>query len=202
MTGGFADALDTLSFADALPRELILVEGTGFRRTRPERIHFYVVLKGQAGIRIFGLGRRLEVPTGSFVFIPQGVSHAIETTRPSRTADIPPHPARIGQALRLLKDDPASPWTVGRLAREVGMSRAAFAASFRDALDETPIQFLTELRLRCAEELIRDRAHSLPEIASLAGYKSEYAFTRAFKRRFGRPLGRHRADAHGVHGAL
>ncbi len=36
----------------------------------------------------------------------------------------------IAEALRLLRAEPQSPWTVAGLARSVGMSRTGFAARF------------------------------------------------------------------------
>ena len=38
----------------------------------------------------------------------------------------------VGQALRLLQHQPAEPWTVAKLAANVGVSRAAFARRFTD----------------------------------------------------------------------
>jgi len=105
-----------------------------------------------------------------------------------------PHAAQIAQALRMLRDDIARPWSVSGLARAVGMSRAAFAAAFRSEVDEAPIQYLTGLRLLRADRLIRDGRHSFPEIASLVGYQSETSFIRAFKRYFGHTPGRRRAE--------
>ena len=96
----------------------------------------------------------------------------------------------VGRALALLHGDPAHPWTVDGLAREVAMSRSAFAERFVDLIGEPPMQYLTRWRLalaaqRCAPATTR-RAHRRAR-----GYESEAAFNRAFKRDSGcrRPRG-------------
>jgi len=44
----------------------------------------------------------------------------------------------VGTARRALHGDPAAAWTVARLARLVGLSRAAFARRFAGAVGEPP----------------------------------------------------------------
>ena len=51
----------------------------------------------------------------------------------------------VGHALRMLHHNPAHPWTVASLAREIGVSRAALARRFNDLVGEPPMTFLTEL---------------------------------------------------------
>src|SRR5262249_53509510 len=46
--------------------------------------------------------------------------------------------APIATALRLMRRDPRAQWTVEGLAHQVGMSRTAFAAQFRDSVGEPP----------------------------------------------------------------
>jgi len=48
---------------------------------------------------------------------------------------------QIGHALTLVHRDPAHPWTVESLAKEVGMSRSAFAARFTSLVGESEAAF-------------------------------------------------------------
>ena len=48
----------------------------------------------------------------------------------------------IGKALALLHRQPANPWTIARLAQEVGLSRSVLAERFRHFLSDTPIGYL------------------------------------------------------------
>lgn len=105
-----------------------------------------------------------------------------------RTAAGPPAPTRdrrIREALRLMQSELQRPWTVAELARKVGLSRAAFARTFKDATSASPRKHLAELRLTRASDLLTASDLGLAEIAEHVGYRSEFAFNRAFKRRYG-----------------
>jgi AraC family transcriptional regulator, alkane utilization regulator len=93
----------------------------------------------------------------------------------------------LGRALQLLHRNPAHPWTVDELAREVGLSRSALAQRFSDFLGQPPMQYLAQWRLLVAAQQLRDGAAPIMDVASDAGYESEAAFNRAFKREFGLP---------------
>jgi AraC-like DNA-binding protein len=89
---------------------------------------------------------------------------------------------QIGAALGRLHADVARAWTIGALAREVGMSRSRLAARFRALVGEPPIRYLARHRMRLAASLLREGRLRVHEIASRLGYESEAAFSRAFKR--------------------
>lgn len=91
----------------------------------------------------------------------------------------------VGEALRLLHDDPALPWTVAELARKVGASRAAFARRFTELVGEPPIAYLTGWRLCCAADLLTGSQHTVDVIARRVGYGNAYALSVAFTRQYG-----------------
>ncbi|MBA3765864.1 MAG: AraC family transcriptional regulator [Acidobacteria bacterium] len=103
----------------------------------------------------------------------------------------------ISQALALLHREPAHPWTVSNLARRVGLSRTRLAERFRHFLEESPMAYLTKWRLKLGAEILLSTEDSVAEVAMAAGYGSEAAFNRAFKREFACPPSqfrrRHRA---------
>jgi AraC-like DNA-binding protein len=82
----------------------------------------------------------------------------------------------------------ARPWTVDGLAREAGLSRASFAAAFKDVTGETPLGYLTNWRMYHAKAMLR-AGLSLTEVATGIGYDSDTALSRAFKRTEGIPPG-------------
>jgi AraC-like DNA-binding protein len=88
----------------------------------------------------------------------------------------------IGDALRLLHDDPARRLTVAALAAEVGMSRAAFAARFTSLVGEPPLTYLTGWRMTLAADLLRDTGATVAGVARTVGYEDAFAFSVAFKR--------------------
>jgi AraC-like DNA-binding protein len=91
----------------------------------------------------------------------------------------------VGPALRLLHNYPAHAWTVAELARETGVSRAAFARRFNERVGEPPMTFLTGWRLALAADLLREPDATVGAIAREVGYGSAFALSTAFKRAWG-----------------
>ncbi len=104
---------------------------------------------------------------------------------------------QIGRALVLIHREPGHPWTVASLAAAVHMSRSAFAARFTELVGQPAVEYLTGWRMQLARRLLRESAMPLAEIAERAGYGSEAAFSRAFKREFGVAPGRVRRSESG-----
>lgn len=95
--------------------------------------------------------------------------------------------AHVGQALALLHNRLADPWTTDSLAREIGVSRSVLIERFTAALAVPPMRYLTQARMALAKELLLQGRKSVPQIALEAGYEAEAAFNRAFKREVGLP---------------
>jgi AraC-like DNA-binding protein len=92
---------------------------------------------------------------------------------------------KIGRALRLMHSDTKQPWTLVALAREVGMSRSAFASRFVQIVGVPPIQYLANWRMTLAKSALASTDKPMVEIAEMAGYQSVSAFSTAFKRETG-----------------
>ena len=108
----------------------------------------------------------------------------------------------VGKTLALLHRKPAHPWTIAALANEVGISRSVLAERFRRYLSETPIAYLTRWRLQLGAQLLKSTSRGVAEIAAEAGYESEPAFNRAFKREFGLPPARFRSKSKSARSAV
>jgi AraC-like DNA-binding protein len=96
---------------------------------------------------------------------------------------------RLHAALQAMHEDAGHTWTVPELAAISGLSRAAFARAFRDALGQAPLQYLTDWRMTLARDHLRTGELSLANIAATVGYGSPYAFAAAFRRHHGIPPG-------------
>jgi AraC-like DNA-binding protein len=101
----------------------------------------------------------------------------------------------IGPALRMLHHNPARAWTVAELARETGVSRAAFARRFNELVGEPPMTFLTGWRIALAADLLREPGATIGSVAHQVGYGSPFALSTAFKRLRGVSPQRYRALA-------
>ena len=88
----------------------------------------------------------------------------------------------VGRALQLLHAEPAHRWTIEEIASRVGSSRTVVVDRFNAVLGRPPIDYLAGWRIQLAAERLRVGQESVPSVAAGVGYKSEAAFSRAFKR--------------------
>ena len=75
------------------------------------------------------------------------------------------------------------------------MSRSALAARFTELVGEPVMQYVTHWRMHLALSALREEGVTVAELASRLGYRSEAAFSRAFKRVVGVPPGAVRRSA-------
>jgi AraC-like DNA-binding protein len=104
----------------------------------------------------------------------------------------------VGKCLGLMHSRVDHPWTIAKLANEVGTSRSALSERFTSYLAEPPMTYLTRWRLQLASRSLTRTPRGVAEIASEVGYESEAAFNRAFKRQFGIPPARYRREHRAV----
>ncbi len=88
----------------------------------------------------------------------------------------------IGRALALVHADPAHEWTVAGLARELALSRSTFAARFTALVGEPVMAYVTRWRMLVAHDRLRAGDTTVAAVAGAMGYRSEAAFSRAFRR--------------------
>ena len=86
---------------------------------------------------------------------------------------------KLVKALNAMHADAARGWSLDELAMVAGMSRARFAAKFREIVGMTPGAYLSGWRLGVAQSLLR-RGKSVQAIADEVGYGSASALSRAF----------------------
>jgi AraC-like DNA-binding protein len=91
---------------------------------------------------------------------------------------------RLSKALIAMHEKPEQPWSLDTLAAQAGMSRARFAAHFRNVTGATPLHYLTDWRISMAQSLLRS-GKPVKLVAPMVGYSSVVAFGRVFARRMG-----------------
>jgi AraC-like DNA-binding protein len=92
---------------------------------------------------------------------------------------------QIGRAISLIHREPARDWTIVSLADELAMSRSAFAARFTELVGEPVMRYVARWRMHVAVDALREENATVAELADRLGYRSEAAFSRAFKRVIG-----------------
>lgn len=92
----------------------------------------------------------------------------------------------LSRALDAFHKSPANHWTVETLAKAAGMSRTSFAVEFQKLMSMTPMEYVTKWRMAVAKKVLLSPGSSLADAAESAGYASDSAFTRAFKKESGK----------------
>jgi AraC-like DNA-binding protein len=93
--------------------------------------------------------------------------------------------SRLGVVLARMRDQPERPWSVPELARLAALSRSAFVDRFRSLVGLPPMRYVAQLRLATAKQLLQSTDATVADVAHRVGYRSEAAFGRAYRARFG-----------------
>jgi len=104
---------------------------------------------------------------------------------------------RLNSALAIIHDKTHTDLSLGAIARAAGMSRSNLALRFKEVMGVTPMDYVTGWRMQRASEMLRSSRDSMADVAERVGYRSEAAFSRAFKRVFDQPPGAFRRTANG-----
>jgi len=98
----------------------------------------------------------------------------------------------LSSGLKAFHQDVAAVWTVEKLARESSKSRSLFSDRFKQYLDLSPMQYVTNWRMQSARQILMQSDLPLDGIAREVGYESAAAFSKAFKRIFNQNPGEYR----------
>ncbi|OAJ62200.1 AraC family transcriptional regulator [Paraburkholderia ginsengiterrae] len=100
--------------------------------------------------------------------------------------------ARLGASVQGMLNAPERAWTIAELGELAAMSRATYARHFNERAGITVMDFLTQIRMAIACDLLRRTKRSAAEIGEAVGYQSEAAFGKAFQQSVGVTPGRYR----------
>jgi len=139
-----------------------------------------------AEARELRLGGEAVITRLGDILVIQAIRSWIETDPAARTGWLGAlRDRQIGRAISLIHRNPARAWTVASLADELAMSRSAFAARFTDVVGEPVMAYVTRWRMQVAVSALSEEGATIGELADRLGYRSEAAFSRAFKRIIG-----------------
>lgn len=98
---------------------------------------------------------------------------------------------KLQKALLAMIDAPEKPWRIETMAQVAAMSRTAFAVRFKEVLGQTPLHYLTALRIQQAMTLLAATPQqTIDSVAHDVGYADESALRRAYERAVGKPFKR------------
>ena len=91
----------------------------------------------------------------------------------------------VESAILYIREKYASPITVAGLAEYLGLNRSYFSALFRAHTKKSPKQFLSDVRMSKAAQLLSDGRLSVAQVAKSVGYEDPLQFSRMFRRFYG-----------------
>lgn len=92
---------------------------------------------------------------------------------------------RVETVVEALRKDPANPPTLEAIAREAGCSPFYLSRTFSKEMGRTIPQYVRQLRMEKAAELLRSGSFNVTEAALEVGYSSLSHFSAAFHQTFG-----------------
>lgn len=117
----------------------------------------------------------------------QLVELLVVLARAEHTAEGDPgrHRPRLEPTLSMIHERYADPLTLASLAKHAGMSISRFSCVFREALGTSPLEYVTDQRMREARRLLREPGRCVSEVAYAVGFQDSNYFSRAFKQHHG-----------------
>lgn len=102
----------------------------------------------------------------------------------------PPEPHRLDRrrvqaAHDLMMGDIAHGWTIAELARAAGLNEKKLKHGFRALYNASVHQYLQDVRMRRAGDLLRRPAASVTEVSLTVGYANPSHFAKLFRRYYG-----------------
>ncbi len=98
---------------------------------------------------------------------------------------------KLQRALLAMTEAPEKPWRIETMAQVAAMSRTAFAVRFKKVMGQTPLNYLSALRIQYAMTLLAETPQlTIDSIAHDVGYADESALRRAYERAVGQPFNR------------
>lgn len=99
---------------------------------------------------------------------------------------ISPDDRLMQRIMKVLNENISNPeLTVDFIAQEVGISRVHLYRKLKEITNQTSKEFVRNIRLTKAAEMLRQKKYSIAELSEAVGYNSPSAFSTAFKELFG-----------------
>lgn len=131
-----------------------------------------------------GPDRRVLAP----VYLQEMVYRVLQAEQYARLLDVAATEVAsnpVSQVISYVQENMSYPLTVSDLAEQVALSPSALSHLFRDVTGKSPYQFVKEMRLNRARELLIEGKLSVTQVSRGVGYSSTSHFINEFRDRFG-----------------
>ena len=92
----------------------------------------------------------------------------------------------LNKALRIVEENLSEPdFDVEVLAEQLNMSRSTLSRKIKTASGLTPLEFIRNIRMKHAGQMLVNKSASITEVATMLGYNDRRYFAACFKEEFG-----------------
>jgi AraC-like DNA-binding protein len=89
---------------------------------------------------------------------------------------------KTSKVINLLEAKFSHNWNLGEIAGQVGMSKSNLLLTFKKATGQSPIDYLIQLRVQKAMEMLRSTDEPISDIAFATGFSDSNYFSRQFRK--------------------
>ena len=111
--------------------------------------------------------------------------YAAESLQPKELVQRGRDLERLQPALDYIEQNYADRISVAQLGRVLCLSPDRLGHLFRDGVGQAPLQYINEIRLRKAMNLLKTEEYTVTEVAQAVGFFDYNHFGRLFRRRYG-----------------
>jgi AraC-like DNA-binding protein len=129
------------------------------------------------GRRLFMRSKAIEAICHAFKLLGQEDSNLLDASAGTRRGVI--------KAQQILLQNFVTPPSLDDLAHQVGLGRSSLCTGFRQIVGQTVFDYIADLRMKRALNLLSRRDASITQIAYEVGYSHPSSFSLAIQRRFG-----------------
>ena len=97
----------------------------------------------------------------------------------------PQTPRKLARARDFMRDVYTQPLRLAEISAQVNLSPHHFQRAFKNTYQETPLEYLTRLRIEYARRLLQAGRHSVLEVCLEVGFESPSSFSGLFARYVG-----------------
>ncbi|SFF28882.1 substrate-binding protein [Paenibacillus algorifonticola] len=109
----------------------------------------------------------------------------MDTNAPEKISETLTSAEAAGRTAAYMNDHYKEPLSRQQLAEMAGLSPWYYSQLFKQVHGVSPMDYLVNVRMRHAKEMLLLSKHNLEHIAQQSGYSSEYYFSRIFKKKMG-----------------
>ena len=154
-------------------------------------IHFYMAKAVLLQAEESGLGQKMRRAMEDYRSVDERLlaELAVASARPEHPDEqVSPEIRFLNEATAIIErhiDD--GDWSIEDFASEMCLSHTSLFQRMKSVVGLSPVEFIREVRLKRACQLIDEGNHNITSISYMVGFSDPKYFTRVFKKRFGVP---------------